>query len=152
MRITLSLMLPRDEMSIPVARHIVKAALENVGVEEECVHDVEVALSEACGNVLRHSGPGDEYEVNVELEGETSTIRVIDTGRGFDFATLGKGQAEPSAEQGRGVNLMHALVDRVKFISKPEAGTVVHLEKDLRSAEGSLLSKAVAAHDAPSSA
>jgi serine/threonine-protein kinase RsbW len=144
MRITLSLSLPRDSMSIPIARHIVKAALENVGVEDECVHDVEVALSEACGNVLKHSGPGDEYEVIVDLEGETCTIRVIDTGRGFDFAALGNAKAELSAERGRGVNLMHALVDRVKFTSKPEAGTVVHLEKDLRSTEGSLLAKAVA--------
>ena len=142
MQITLSLNLPRDEMSIPVARHIVKAALENVGVEDEYVHDVEVALSEACGNVLRHSGPGDEYEVNVGLTGRTCTIRVIDTGRGFDFASLAEGQADLSAERGRGINLMHALVDRVKFISKPEAGTVVHLEKDLAYAKDSLLAKA----------
>ena len=142
MQITLSLNLPRDEMSIPVARHIVKAALENVGVDEEYVHDVEVALSEACGNVLRHSGPGDEYEVNVELTGRTCTIRVIDTGRGFDFATLVDGETDLQAERGRGVNLMHALVDRVKFISKPEAGTVVHLEKDLAYADNSLLAKA----------
>jgi hypothetical protein len=26
---------------------------------------------------------------------------------------------------------MRALVDRIEFISKPEAGTIVHLEKDL---------------------
>src|SRR5215210_4220987 len=140
----LTLSFPRDEMSIPVARHIVKAALENVGVEDECVHDVEVALSEACGNVLQHSGPGDQYEVNVELADQTCSIRVIDTGRGFDFAALSGERAALSAERGRGVNLMHALVDRVKFISKPEAGTVVHLEKDLGYRKDSLLAKSEA--------
>ncbi len=36
-----------------------------------------------------------------------------------------------ASEGGRGVGLMRALVDRIEFISKPEAGTVVHLEKTL---------------------
>ena len=143
MQVTLALWLPRDEMSIPVARHIVKAAMENVGVNEGCVHDIEIALTEACTNVLKHSGPGDEYEVSFELDDEVVILRVIDTGRGFDFASLADASAAPTDEQGRGVSLMHALVDKVKFQSKPEAGTIVHLEKRIEYAEGSLLSKAI---------
>ena len=58
-------------------------------------------------------------------------IRVVDTGHGFDFASPGLGTAEITAEQGRGIQLMRALVDRVRFLSKPEEGTIVHLEKVL---------------------
>jgi serine/threonine-protein kinase RsbW len=142
MRMALSFVLPRDEMSIPVSRHIVKAAMENVGVEEESVGDVEVALTEACANVLAHSGPGDEYEVGFELDNRVCTIRIVDTGRGFDFASLRAAPPDLAAERGRGVALMHALVDRAKFVSKPEAGTIVHLEKVLQCEEGSLLDRA----------
>jgi serine/threonine-protein kinase RsbW len=141
-QITLTLNLPRDATTIPVARHIIKAAMENVGVQDDCVHDVEVALSEACANVLQHSGPGDEYEVALDLGVDLCVIRVIDTGRGFDFSTLENGEPDLAAERGRGVKLMHALADCVKFVSKPEDGTVVHLEKHLSHEADSLMARA----------
>lgn len=136
MEITLGLTLPRDEMSVPVARHICRDALKELGVDPECRSDIEVALTEACSNVLQHSGPGDEYQVNVSVDGRTCIIRVVDTGHGFDADTLGDMGQDLGAERGRGVGLMRALVDRIQFISKPEAGTIVHLEKVLELQEG----------------
>jgi serine/threonine-protein kinase RsbW len=138
--LTLTLSLPRDELTIPVARHIAATAMGEVGVDEEYTHDIAVALTEACTNVVRHSGPGDEYEVSLEVDEGTCTIRVVDTGNGFDSTSFGLTHAESSAEHGRGIELMRALVDRVRFISKPEAGTLV-LEKSLRFAEDSLVSR-----------
>lgn len=131
MEITLGLVLPREELSIPIARHICRDALNEVGVDAECTSDIELALTEACTNVLEHSGPGDEYRVDVTVDSETCVIRVVDTGHGFDSETLRNMGDDLSAEGGRGVGLMRALVDRIEFISKPEAGTVVHLEKTL---------------------
>ena len=137
-QILLSLVLPRDEYTIPVARHIVKNALTEVGVAEDCTGDIEIALSEACTNVIKHSGPGDEFEVTVELDPEVCIIRVIDTGHGFDSTSLAD-QSDVSAERGRGVELMRALVDSLEFDSKPEVGTVVHLEKRLNLDEDSVV-------------
>ena len=141
MQILLALCLPRDEGTVPVARHIAANAIREIGVSEDAVHDISVALSEACTNVLKHAGPGDEYEVSIEVEGPQCIIRVVDTGRGFDSRTLGLGDADGSAEQGRGIQLMRALVDAVKFISKPEAGTVVRLEKTLVFDDDSLVAR-----------
>ena len=131
MELSLALTLPRDEQTVPVARHIVRNAMEQVGVEETCVYDVELALSEACTNVLLHSGPGDQYKVRLDLEDRLGVIRVIDVGRGFDSARLQAEGTVPEAERGRGLGLMQALVDRVDFTSRREAGTVVTLEKVL---------------------
>jgi serine/threonine-protein kinase RsbW len=105
--------------------------MAEIGVEEECSADIEVALTEACTNVLVHSGPGDQYEVHLRLDDQQCTIRVVDAGRGFDAELLGRTAPGASAESGRGVLLMRSLVDRVLFTSRPEAGTIVHLEKDL---------------------
>lgn len=131
MQISLSLTLPRDEHTIPVCRHIVHHALDEVGAEQECIDDIGIAQTEACANVVHHSGPGDKYEVRVDINQDKCVIRVIDTGRGFDWQSLTDTQEDMSAERGRGIVLMKALVDEVRFLSKPEAGTIVHLEKTL---------------------
>jgi serine/threonine-protein kinase RsbW len=62
---------------------------------------------------------------------QSATLRVIDTGHGFDFGSLSTLGASATDEEGRGVSLMQALVDQVRFTSVPEKGTIVHLEKEL---------------------
>lgn len=132
MQLTLTLCLPRDELTVPVARHIIRSSMRTVGVTDDCISEIEIALSEACTNVLKHSGPGDEYEVTLELDTEKAVLVVVDRGNGFDVSGAVDGpRAEATAERGRGIELMRALVDEVKFASKPETGTVVHLEKTL---------------------
>ena len=125
------LCLPRDSSTLPVVRHIAAAALRELGVETEAIDDVSLALTEAAANVVKHSGADDKYEVHLVLENNTSEIRVIDSGRGFDSTSLGVSMAAPSEEQGRGMALMAALVDSVSFESRPEDGTIVRLVKDL---------------------
>ena len=131
MRISLMLCLPRDSSTLPMVRHIAAFALDELGVESEAIEDVSLALTEAAGNVVKHSGAGDKYEVHLGLENNLCEIRVVDAGRGFDSDSLGMSMAGPSEEQGRGMALMAALVDSVHFESRPEAGTIVHLVKDL---------------------
>jgi serine/threonine-protein kinase RsbW len=143
MELMLALTLPRDELTVQVARHMVRQAMQRVGVEAGCVHDVEVALSEACTNVLLHAGPGDEYDIRLDLDGERCRVRVVDVGNGFDPFQLQRRALEPEAERGRGLTLMNALVDQVHLVSRAEAGTIVTLEKSLVYADPALLRKQV---------
>ena len=77
------------------------------------------------------------------LDDDCCVIEVIDAGRGFDADQLGHAEADPGAEEGRGILLIRTLVDRVNFRSRPERGMVVHLEKRLRLSEGSPLQRLV---------
>lgn len=131
-RVALSLRLPRDRLSVSLIRHMTAHALREVGTDPEDVSDVEVALTEAATNVIKHSGAGDAYDVEVTIGPSLVELRVIDVGRGFDSEAISLLTARPEAEQGRGVALMHALVDQARFISAPERGTIVHLIKRLR--------------------
>ena len=131
MKISLMLCLPRDSSTLPVVRHIAAFALQELGVDTEAIEDVALAVTEAAANVVKHSGAGDQYEVHLDLADRLCEIRVVDTGHGFDSTSLGMAMAGPSEEQGRGMALMAALVDSVRFESRPEAGTIVHLVKDL---------------------
>lgn len=142
MEIGLSLCLPRDELSVPVARRIVESSMKAIGVLPDCCSDVAIALSEAATNVLLHAGPGEEYAVRFHLDNAVCTVEVVDLGAGFDPGTAGHGAAS-DAESGRGVQLMRALVDDVHFESDPEDGTIVRLRKAILYGDGTLLDRAV---------
>lgn len=133
MRLELTVSLPHEGRSVPVARHIVRAAMSNLGVTSSCVHDVEVALSEACTNVLQHAEVSHEYEVRLQVEDERCVLRVVDVGRRPGHLRLDIPTEPPDGEveHGRGLLLMRALVDRVGFAELEERGTVVSLEKRL---------------------
>ena len=141
MEIKFTLQLPRDALSIPVVRRVLNSSMRTLGVADDCLADVEIALTEACTNVLDHANLGDEYEVTAGLDDSGCVIEVIDTGRGFDAEHLGHAEADPSAEEGRGIQLIRALVDRVHFKSRPETGMIVRLEKELVYDEGSPMSR-----------
>ena len=126
----LSLNLPSETASVPVVRRLAAQALRAFGVEDEDIDDVQMAISEACGNVIDHAGDTDTYEVKVELAADRCAITVVDQGGGFD-ATAVPREAEVSSEDGRGLALMRALVDNVAFRSEPQAGAVVHMVKNL---------------------
>jgi serine/threonine-protein kinase RsbW len=61
-QVELALSLPREQRSVPVVRHLVRAAMRTLGVDADWINDVEVALSEACTNVLRHGDPAADSE------------------------------------------------------------------------------------------
>lgn len=128
--INLDLVLPRDNATVPLVRHILRHTLTEFGVTAGCVGDVELAITEAAANVVEHSGGDDEYEIKVSVDEERCEIRVIDAHNGFDPA-VAEDFPGSEAERGRGILLMQALMDSLQFESEPERGTVVHLTKAL---------------------
>ncbi|MDQ3962929.1 MAG: ATP-binding protein [Actinomycetota bacterium] len=142
MRIIFSLELPRDTVSVPAVRRVCRCALEDLGVAPECVHDVQLALTEACTNVLQHAnGSGGDYEVAIEVNDQECIIRVLDSGGGFTHEEFGREIAHSTSEGGRGIHLMRNLVDSMTFESRPPRGTIVHLHKTLATTNGSILQR-----------
>lgn len=129
--VTLSLRLPHDRNSVTLVRHLARQSLVAIGVTEPVIDDVELALSEACTNVLNHAGPADSYEVAIVVQGDRCELRVIDRGRGFDYESVRARPVEDDAERGRGLAIMEALMDRVELASEPARGTLVTLVKTL---------------------
>ena len=137
MQITMALLLPRDELTIPVARRLLRDALRTLGADLDGIGDIEVALSEACTNVLGHAVDGDQYEVRAVVADDEVAIEVVDRGGGFDALDLGHGDAREEAETGRGIQLMRRLVDRIQFENRAVGGTVVHMTKVMKWRDGS---------------
>ena len=131
MQLTLRLALPRDASSVPVVRGVLTESLESLGVEQECVQDIRVAVSEACTNVLDHVQEGDAFEVVASIDESFCALEVIDRGTGFDGSKVGH-LVDDDAETGRGLRLMRALVDNIRFERRAKGGAVVFMEKELQ--------------------
>jgi serine/threonine-protein kinase RsbW len=139
MEIRYALRLPRDVSTVPLVRTICRDAMHRLGVTTDCQGDVALALTEACANVIQHAGGESEYEVLIEFCGVTCHIRVLDKGVGIDLADSNRTEMSLDRDSGRGIVLMRLMVDRIAFESRPEDGTVVHLQKRLELEEGAVL-------------
>lgn len=129
--LSLTLCLPRDAVSVPLSRRVASQLLKSVGFHTDDVADVELALTEACSNVLRHSEAGSEYEVRLEINVDTVVIAVQDMGAGVPDHVLERVAADDDAEAGRGIPLMRALVDDLQFVYG-NGGSIVRMERKLR--------------------
>ncbi|HEX6395219.1 MAG TPA: ATP-binding protein [Acidimicrobiales bacterium] len=128
---SLSLELPRERESVPLARHLASRSLLELGVLDEIVDDMEIALSEVCTNVIDHAEVGDSYDVEIFVKGHDCEIRVVDSGLGFDAIALADSGPETDFERGRGLAIVRAVMDHVDLQSHTDRGTLVTLEKHL---------------------
>jgi anti-sigma regulatory factor (Ser/Thr protein kinase) len=107
--------------------------LEELAVAKKRADDIELALSEATGNVVRHAfaHPGHQYQVTVEFFAHCVRLRVEDAGIGFLRAAV----QDPDVEQigGRGLWLIEQLADVVAVDALPGGGCRLQAEFTLPS-------------------
>jgi serine/threonine-protein kinase RsbW len=82
------LVFPREALSVPVMRHVLGDTLRDLGAEDEGVADLLLAVTEACTNVVRHGGPGRQYEVMASVGRGGCLVEVQNAGRTFDALRL----------------------------------------------------------------
>src|SRR5690349_24881868 len=131
------LVFQRETLSVPVMRRVLGDTLRGLGVDEESVYDILLAATEACTNVLQHSGREVRgYAVVTSLGAVGCQVEVADEGIGaVPPETERREQETPIAqlpESGRGLAVMRACVDNVTLDSSPGRGTVVTMRKRIR--------------------
>jgi serine/threonine-protein kinase RsbW len=78
------LLFPGEALSVPVMRRVLGDTLSRLGMDDSCVRDILLAVTEACSNVVRHAGPGRRYEVVAHVGSKRCLLEVVDGGRGLD--------------------------------------------------------------------
>jgi anti-sigma regulatory factor (Ser/Thr protein kinase) len=120
----LSLRLSADPESVPVARRSVCRAIRAVGVDDAVLERVQLAVTEACANVVVHAyrdrEPGEPCELGIEvlLGASHLCVRVRDQGGGVTPRLDSPGL-------GLGLPLIGALATSVDIRACDSAGTVV---------------------------
>jgi serine/threonine-protein kinase RsbW len=130
MRMSVRLHLPREVDSVPAVRRLLRCALTILHVDRQSGTDLEIALTEACANVVKHAAGADQFEVRLDVAEDRCAIDVLDNGAGFD-PVVAHGDTSPAAEseRGRGLFLIKALSDNVRMQSAPRSGSLIHFEK-----------------------
>jgi serine/threonine-protein kinase RsbW len=105
--------------------------IRKCGCAAEGESDVEIALREALANAIihgNHENPGKHVYVRCRCKPNEISIAVKDEGRGFDTNKMTNPTAPENigSVHGRGIYLMKALMDEVRF---EEGGAVVHMRK-----------------------
>ena len=113
---------------------LARLALSGIGrttpVSDELLADLKLALTEACGNCVRHAYPDGVGDVSVAyaFDGEALEMVVEDQGVGIDRAP-----SKPATdESGMGMAIIRTVVDELEI--RPGAdgrGTIVRMTKRL---------------------
>jgi serine/threonine-protein kinase RsbW len=138
----LKLSLPAEEDSLPVVRQALRSLGETVGAQPESLEDAELAVTEACANVVEHAYPGACGAVEVTLCPSAAGIEVSvrDFGRGMPDAS---GFAD--GDRGYGLALIEGVASR--FDVRHDGGTELAMHFGLESDGSAPVAGAVAAGD-----
>ena len=151
MEIMVALSLPRDAASVPVSRQVLDGCLETLGITPDTRGDIALALSEACANVVLHAGPGDDYAITASARAGRCIIDVVDNGRQEGHGGPAprvpqpRGKAVSLAENGRGLQIIDAVVDDLTLSGDSDNGITVHFEKELEWLPGAVAEHLLAA-------
>ena len=111
-----------DLSQVQKASHRLLLFLKPLGLSEACVFDIRLCLEEALINAIKY---GNQLEkeldvlLTVEVDKKEVRIAVEDQGEGFDPAALKDCTKEGLLRnRGRGVYLIHQLMERVEYNAK----------------------------------
>jgi serine/threonine-protein kinase RsbW len=125
--------------NIELVQLVLKDSLDQLGLDDDNRHWIDVAVREAVANAIKHGNledPAKQVHVDLTLEGNEGdllVIRVQDEGKGFDPSDL----EDPLAPEnllkpnGRGIFYMKSFMDDIQYGLRPGGGTVVTLRKRL---------------------
>jgi PAS domain S-box-containing protein len=117
------IVLDRHLGEVARARHFVADLAAKIGLPEERVFEIEVAVSEACANAIEHSAAEEPVTVEAAIHADRLEIRV--EGRGeFEIPQSG---ANDRGHRGLGLPLMAKFSDHLALYSAADGGTLVAL-------------------------
>lgn len=120
-----------------IGEHIAQTLRHYGGNREKLAYELNLVLTEAMANTIQHANvgdPGKEVHIEISIGEGRLTIRVYDHGQGFDIRQYAL-PSHPLDEHGRGIYLIHALMDEVTYRCGDD-GNVLEMTKNLGSDVG----------------
>jgi serine/threonine-protein kinase RsbW len=129
-----TLVMPAKSEYLILARLALAGIAREVPMSESVLADLKLAVTEACGNVVRHAYPGASGAVHVRYEmiDDRIAIEVEDRGGGVEPAAPFELADGMPVESGMGLAIIQAIVDEFEIDAGGETGgTVVRMRKQL---------------------
>ncbi len=111
-------------------------AARDAGMRESEINAIELAVDEACSNIVEHAYEGmkdGDIECTCDASSEALTIILRDHGKPFDSATVPIPDVNADLKKrrvgGLGIFIMRKLMDEVRFEALGRAGNVLTMIK-----------------------
>ena len=134
--INYQLKVPSQTDNLELIREFVSRVAAKVGFNSDDVNKIELAIDEACTNVIKHAyekNSRQPIDIAIKLDYDKLTIIVTDQGKGFNVDEIKTpDMKEYLAEMrvgGLGIFLIKNLMDEVKFDVKPGVRNQVKMVK-----------------------
>ena len=103
-------------------------------LSDETLHDLKLALTEACTNSVKHAygEDGGSIDIVYELLSDRLAVEVGDAGAGFEpngRRRGGAGEDELLEEGGLGIEIIRALTDEVEIAEREGGGSRLRFVK-----------------------
>lgn len=107
-----------------------------MGLDEHKTYQVDLAVDEACCNIIDHAYGGEgvgEMQVSVETKPDKLTVILVDRGRPFDPSKVPDPKLGVPLEQvkrrGAGFYLIRKIIDELHYERTPQGSNVMVLVK-----------------------
>jgi serine/threonine-protein kinase RsbW len=134
-----TLLVPSSTENLALIRDFVSNVGLQAGLGDDDVAKLELAVDEACTNVIEHAHRGDlskDVVVRATFDERTLRVEVVDTGEGFDPATQPQENLEQMVAKhrsgGLGLRVMKSLMDEVSYEIVPGDTNRLRMVKKLR--------------------
>lgn len=130
------LKIPSQSDNLSLIRDLVSKVAAQVGFNNDEASKIELAVDEACTNVIKHAYGNNSNEfidVLIKIENNKLIIIVSDKGKGFNPDKIKMPDLTDSIKEGRkgglGLCLIKTLMDKVDFQIKPGLKNQVKMVK-----------------------
>ena len=134
-----TLHVPSSTENLALIREFVTSVGTQAGMDEADIGTLELAVDEACANVIEHAYGHDatkEVMIRATFDDETLSIVIIDTGKGFDPGAVQQHQVDQLIAQrksgGLGMRLIKSLMDEVQYEIVPGQKNELRMTRKLR--------------------
>ena len=136
---TFLLQVPSSTENLAMIRDFVNGIGARAGMNPKEIAEVEMAVDEACANVIEHAYGRDvtkEVIVRAVIDESEVVVEVVDTGRGFEPASIEqvelKDLVAKRASGGLGMRLIRKLMDEVDYQIVPGVKNELKMIKKLK--------------------
>lgn len=138
---TFTLQVPSSTENLALIREFVTTIGAQAGLTEIEIANLELAVDEACANVIEHAYGHDatkEVTVSANFDGDSITFVIVDAGKGFDPMQIKQEELESliakRKDGGLGMRLIKTLMDEVQYEIGPGQKNELRMTKRIRKA------------------
>ena len=117
-----------------IGDHLVKELIDFSGDQEELAYQLNLVLTEATANVIKHASPimsEQSVRIVIHIQNAELNIKVYDHGQGFDLETVPLPDFEHPKESGMGIFFIRSIMDSVTYTRQDDCN-VLEMKKNLK--------------------